>query len=351
MRIAVITNAFPPQARGGAGVIAAELAEGWRRMGHEVRVWCQYAPWLQRNVVRRLWGHIWDDRKPFGALGEVVDWKPEIIVTHNLTGCGWRSGRSARTLTGAAWIHVLHDVQMFEPSGRIAHDRISWWQCAWGWYRERLLGVPTVVVSPSAWLLEAHRRRGCLRGAKECIVPNPAPDIQIERSNAAEGWVYAAQEISAAKGADLIGELARHCPHEAFHVIGRGALPEAWNVLPNIRHHGVCTRDEVLRRMAAAKGVLVPSRIAENQPTVILEALQLGVPVIGSPVGGIPETIQDGGMIAPLTVSAWKRALEDITRDLATWNQRARQAGQRYNVQSVLHQWEMLFSEFGIKNS
>jgi glycosyltransferase involved in cell wall biosynthesis len=45
---------------------------------------------------------------------------------------------------------------------------------------------------------------------------------------------------------------------------------------------------------------LVPSLVAENQPLVAVEAMDNGVPVLGSDRGGIPETLGAAGSVLPL---------------------------------------------------
>jgi glycosyltransferase involved in cell wall biosynthesis len=45
---------------------------------------------------------------------------------------------------------------------------------------------------------------------------------------------------------------------------------------------------------AACDVVVIPSTVSEGLPMVALEAMQLGVPVIGSNVGGIPEIVREG---------------------------------------------------------
>jgi glycosyltransferase involved in cell wall biosynthesis len=47
--------------------------------------------------------------------------------------------------------------------------------------------------------------------------------------------------------------------------------------------------------------VVIPSTVSEGLPMVAIESMQLGIPVIGSNVGGIPEIVRDGvnGFLVP----------------------------------------------------
>jgi glycosyltransferase involved in cell wall biosynthesis len=94
--------------------------------------------------------------------------------------------------------------------------------------------------------------------------------------------------------------------------------------------------------LAELDALLSPSLLFENGPTIALEAMAVGTPIIASRVGNLAELIQDGvngrlveaGNVAQLsaalleaatspatTIDAWRRALppvrtmDDIARD------------------------------------
>ena len=340
MRIAVVTNAYPPESRGGAGVIAADLVELWRAQGHEVRVWSRYAAWLRSHALRRLVGHLWDDRVGGADLvHEVAAWNADIVVTHNLTGLGWTIGRRLQA-AGAKWIHILHDVQLFEPSGTVYSTQITWWQRWWGWYRRSMFGVPDRLIAPTQWLLDQHALRGFGRTASSLVIPNPLPDVGVHPlvEPIETRWTYVGN-MTDQKGLSLIDQLAKARPTEAFTCIGDGSWRHTLGVLPNVRCLGQIPRELVLRELVQARGVLVPSRLIENQPTVILEAFALGVPVIAAASGGIPETVGTGGQVVALEHGAWMHALDEVNRAPEAWQKRAVEQRTRFDRATVSVQW------------
>ncbi len=89
---------------------------------------------------------------------------------------------------------------------------------------------------------------------------------------------------------------------------------------PRVRIWGALPYDELRARMASFDLLAVPSRWQETGPMTAMEAIALGVPVIGSDLGGIPETVKDGvngRIVASLDPGAWSRALLEILENPA----------------------------------
>ena len=61
----------------------------------------------------------------------------------------------------------------------------------------------------------------------------------------------------------------------------------------SLQYRGARPHDEIARFMSAADVLVLPSH-SEGLPTVLVEAGSLGLPVIASPVGGIPSLLEHG---------------------------------------------------------
>jgi glycosyltransferase involved in cell wall biosynthesis len=72
--------------------------------------------------------------------------------------------------------------------------------------------------------------------------------------------------------------------------------------------------------LAAVDILIVPSVWFENGPTVALEAMAVGTPVLASRIGNLPEIIADGvngRLIEPGDIAALARAIAEIAADPA----------------------------------
>lgn len=344
MRVAILTNAFPPESRGGAGRIASEQDRLLRSAGCEVRVWRPRIVWFSEAPIKRLWRHLRDLSARADVAQEIIEWQPDALITHNLTGCGFATPKRIQR-TGVRWIHTLHDVQLFDPSGRVVDaKRLTPWQIFWSLQRQIALGQPDIVISPTAWLKRRHRRRGFFLGSRtRCeTVPNPGmPFEHHERSAHVPIRLLFVGRVSRDKGSRLLAGLVRSLKFPyTLTVVGTG--PDAYalsSLSPCVTCLGELPVESVRACMMQSDVLLVPSRIEENQPTVILEAASVGLPVIASHKGGIVETLgRAGSLCAPENPPAWIEVLEEWREAGAYAHQVARmeELAQRHDPQVYL---------------
>lgn len=95
---------------------------------------------------------------------------------------------------------------------------------------------------------------------------------------------------------------------------GYGAASSGRDTL--VRYTGERPHDEVVRFMSAADVLVLPS-YSEGLPTVLVEAGSIGLPVIASAVGGIPELLGDdrGTLISHPSAEAIVAALRVFVAD------------------------------------
>lgn len=317
MRIAILTNAYPPESRGGAGRMAFEQTRLLQEAGHEVRVWRPDIIWFSANPAQRLWRHLRDLRPRHAIAREITVWNPDALITHNLTGCGFGTPRKIQR-KGVRWIHILHDVQLFDPSGRVVNAKlVTPWQLFWAVLRQIALGHPHAAISPTAWLMRRHRRRGFfISGRTRCeILPNPGmPSEHHERATHDPLRLLFVGRVSRDKGSHLLAGVVRRMK-TPFTLTIAGEGPDV-RALHDLSPHVVCLgelpAERVRELMRESDVLLVPSRIEENQPTVILEAASMGLPVIASHKAGIIETLGRAGCVcSPDNPPAWVETLEE----------------------------------------
>ena len=154
------------------------------------------------------------------------------------------------------------------------------------------------------------------------------------------------QLLNAAESLDIPFEL---------HIAGDGSLAEmvANRALhnPRIHFHGFIPLNHLARFFATTDAVVVPSLCYENSPTVIYESFAIGVPVIASHIGGIPELIQEGEngwLVEPGDETALMRALKNVAESATTFWKKTdsiRSCSQKYSLEHYVDQLEMYMNE------
>lgn len=129
---------------------------------------------------------------------------------------------------------------------------------------------------------------------RECPTVGERPDKQ-------QYYLYLGR-LSEEKG---IMTLVKACRNAGvtLYIVGRGDMADLIggyitdNGLENIKMLGFKSGQELIDLVGNAKAVVLPSEWYENGPYSAIEALQLGIPVIGADIGGIPELVKDNGYL------------------------------------------------------
>ncbi|MGH2466285.1 MAG: glycosyltransferase [Candidatus Limnocylindrales bacterium] len=195
-----------------------------------------------------------------------------------------------------------------------------------------VVGGADAVIAVSQALAE---RTEALTGRRPRVLPTGielepmrAARLAPEAARARVGWPAAGSIVTfigrlmATKGVRELVEAAAALPPDAIVVlIGDGPLrgelaASAAVSAGRVRLLGAVAHERIPAFLAASSLVVLPS-YAEGLPTVLVEAGAMGVPVVASAVGGVPELLGEaGGWLCPPTdaealAAAIVAALED----------------------------------------
>ena len=141
--------------------------------------------------------------------------------------------------------------------------------------------------------------------------------------------------------ADLIGACAQikdRALDFRCEIIGEGPLKSelaakirAAGLDREVQLLGARTQHEIVGRLAAANVFALPCTTEadggmDNLPTVIMEAMAAGLPVVSTPLAGVPEMVQPG-VTGELVPDRDPRALADAIESLVTQPSRAQELG------------------------
>ncbi len=342
MKIAFANNLYFPFNRGGAETVVRNQISDLKRMGHEVfLITCKpkknnLAPNMETAIAsdlkiyylesdysrlaefpgyRRL---VWHIKNTFSfALSAsikkiLIDEKPDLVITHNIMGLGFRLPVVLRKLK-IRHEHYLHDIQLLYPSGlmMLGQEKIidSLGAKFYQLFTRAFFASPAKVVSPSYWLLGQHRQRGFFHDSEAEIKnfnaqsEDASEDMVISKDKAIKklpfhNFLFVGQ-IENHKGILLLIksflEAQKSRPEIKLTIIGDGSLlNEAKELAGNnnsINFKGRLEAAGVKDLMAQNDCLVIPSLCYENAPMTIHEAHAAGLSVLAANIGGIPEII------------------------------------------------------------
>ncbi len=303
MRILLVSSMWPGPDDPDYGVFVAQVSEGLQGMGHEV---------MPAVIDHRGGSKGKQGRLALDALRTAVTGDPDVVYAHYLLPAGGIAALAA--LAGRApLVLTAHgsDVRNVAESPAI--------RMATGLAVRRAKAI----IAVSGWLRdELHRELPESRAKTEVI------DCGVDLMRfAPRDQAQARAELGLA---GLPGSLVVHVggqderknvlrlrdavlgiPDATLLAVGDGPLHKELCASDKIRAVGRVPHDEVPRYMAAADVVALPS-LVEPFGQVLLEAMAMQRPVLGTSVGGPPEfvTAAAGALADPSSVEAIRDGLQ-----------------------------------------
>jgi glycosyltransferase involved in cell wall biosynthesis len=156
--------------------------------------------------------------------------------------------------------------------------------------------------------------------------------------------------VQDAKGCHVIYETAKLFPEIQFNLLG--FISDKFKKMDkpvNIALFGEVSKEQVKIEMLKADLFLLPTH-TEGFPTVLVEAMACGLPVIATPVGAIPDMIEkDGGILVPVNdvtaVSKAILALQDkgIRTKISCWNKQ--KVNDNYRMDQIMNQLFEIYAQ------
>ena len=371
MKIVLLNDDFPPTARGGAGMVAFNLAVGLKQAGHDVSVITTTreaepaAPEILEGVsVHRIhsayrerwrsWLSLYNPRTVPKIRALLERLKPDVVHAHNVHyHLSYHSLAVAKRL-GAKVFLTAHDVMLVHygklsefidpksPECRPHPDyRLSPWTQLLVyrfWYN------PFRNLAIRRYLTHVDRIFAVSQAVKEALEQNGVGGAVVMRNGLDSGrWQAdpaAAEVFIASLG--LTGKKIVLCSGrmgglkglgkavEAMRVVRR-AVPDAVLVVGGGKGFGQAAPEDAVTTgwmtpetmraaIQASQAVIVPSIYLDPFPTATLEAMACAKPVVATCFGGTKEAVLDGEtgfIVNPYDVETMAARIIELLRDAA----------------------------------
>lgn len=332
MKILVLCYEYPPVG-GGGGRVAAQVARELAAKGHVVRVLTSGMRHLPKREVldgveviriesfRRsedtcsvpeMGLYLATSWLP--ALGLAREFAPDVIHAHFAVPTGvlaWWLGRMTRRpyvltahlgdVPGGVPEQTSRLFALVDPVARLIWNSASRVTAVSGHVASlamKAYGIDTRVIPNGLQPL----------GKTEVRLQSPPRLLFVGRLSVQKNPVLAIQALAQLPDLDW-----------SLEVIGEGPLGEAMRqearqlkVDDRIRFHGWLAGADVARRMDESD-ILLMTSLHEGLPMVAVEALQHGLAIVGSDIGGMKDVVdQTNGFLCPLTANDFAARLREV---------------------------------------
>jgi glycosyltransferase involved in cell wall biosynthesis len=318
---------------GGAEKSVRLIAEGMTARGHQVRVVAtdlladgqrvfadQLVPAIAGSPAHRLLAKAWYRTAHREVRRTVREFRPDVVHLHTI---GEFSPSVLAATAGVPRVLTVHGPEdwtlellrwslpgagrgRLTPADRARYLYLRFLQRPCYLPRLRRLDL---VLAPSRYFARAVGRD--VGKVPVAVLPNGIPAVSGPAPIGDPGRLLFVGRLEPVKGVavllDAFRRMIRNHPGTILTIVGdgtaRGDLEAAAADLVaagRVVFTGWLTADRVAEQLRASAVLVVPSLWPENFPTVALEALQLGRPLVASEVGGLPELVgPDNGLLVP----------------------------------------------------
>ena len=378
MRIAVVHSFYSRSQPSGENAVVEQQVDALRARGHDVRLFGRETDTASasesfynlRSALRVATGG------GRGLEDEMATFRPDLVHVHNLFpnfGSAWLSKLAIPI------VMTVHNHRFECSAATLFRDGQPCNDClrvaavpaiVHGCYRNRAASVPVAVstiprIGSSARLLERadvvlclnnvageHLSRRVSDPTKVRVLVNfPADSSTNGRAHPSPIDVLYVGRLSREKG--ILDALGQFPQSRKIVIVGEG--PDASEIArltrgrPNMEMYGRRVQEEIQQLMGGARVLLVPSRWAEGFPTVALEAMQQGLPLVMCDQVAVADELQRAGVAATFSFEGegldLSQALAAVDRDEPAFRKASRAAfNTRYSKQAWLEKVEDVYA-------
>lgn len=305
MKVAIVHSYYSSRTPSGENAVVDAQASALAQAGHEVTIVCRRTDDMERErlySLRAAWNVAFERGDDLSASIGNID--PDIVHAHNLfpnIGVKWVDKVATPIVT------TLHNFRPICAAGILYRDGNSCTLCpdrgshnavihrcyrnsavaslplaistARPLPRNRLIRRSNALVVLSPRSFETYQRYG-LDTSKSTIIPNFAdPSIESD-GRRGQSWAFVGR-ISPEKGlVELLSDWPVSAPLDIFGTGPQESLAREVAAGKNVTFHGSVPREKIYAGLRSVAGLVIPSLCAEGLPTVYLEALSTGTPVL-----------------------------------------------------------------------
>lgn len=321
MKIAIVHSFYSRSSPSGENIVVDGQVEALRKAGHTVEL-------ISKETDDEISARLYGLRAAFAAAGvagaspddDLRAFNPDVVHVHNMFpnwGGDWMTAWAPRLVT------TLHNYRSICANALLWRDGGDCTECldrgSFSAVRHRCYRDSAVATTPLAWatrskgkhspilnyssvLVALNRRsqsvfQNLRPGMDVRMIPNFASDAPDVRSSDPTGSFIYVGRLTEEKG---VRWLLRHWPkNRTLQIIGDGPLApdviDAASSFPaTFTYAGRRSAAETRLALSAASGLVIPSLWAEGIPTVALEALAAGTPVLISSKCAAATDLTDG---------------------------------------------------------
>ncbi|MCR8691673.1 glycosyltransferase family 4 protein [Rhodococcus pyridinivorans] len=375
MKIAIVHSFYSSDQPSGENVVVQAQFHALSNAGHQVELVSKHTDEEQHQSGYKIRAAL-SAANIYGPspTQELRTFSPDIIHIHNLFpnwGSDWMKEWSDRIVT------TLHNYRPICAKGTLWREGHDCYECidqsAYRAISHKCYRDSAIATLPLAY---ASRERGhhspILLNSRQLIVlnddayrtynsiglplklsvvPNFANEAHVESKEIEDYWLYVGR-LSAEKG---ILRLIQNWPiNENLHIVGAGpssnAVTDSISPFPQtFTYLGQLPSDDVRSRIKHAKGLIIPSLWREGIPTVALEALQLGTPILVSDLCSSATSLTEGGggsTFDPYDSRTLKNALHKVKANRAEMSSMAKHVyDRRYSEKAWLRSIENIYHD------